>query len=234
MGTSSDHSGGSGGAWKGAKLASTQFAKHGDRRQAYRALGRLVTALGGAAAVAAGSKAAVLGMQRAGSLLGAARDEGLDVALEQAGMGELVGKPADEVIASLIDLIAGSGEDREGQAARGAACDVLEALAENVESYEDLSTALESVEDLDRVIESFLTSYVYRLLLPVIEERIERLDDLEQRARRDKELREAVAAVVELRVSEGEIDSGAWPDATEDQLRELLEATLRYLEEQDF
>jgi hypothetical protein len=194
----------------------------------------LVTALGGAAAIAAGSKAAVLGMQRAGSLLGAARAQGLDVALEQAGVGDLVGKPADEVLAALVDLIAGSGEDREGQAARGAACDVLEVLAGDAESYEDLIAALENIEDLGKVIEAFLASYVYRLLLPVIEERTERLEDLEQRARRDKELREAIAAVVELRVSEGEVDPDAWPDATEDQLQQLLEDTLRYLEEQDF
>lgn len=234
MGTSSDHSGGSGGPWAGAKRASTEFAKHGDRRRAYRALGRLVIAFGGAAAVVARSKAAVVGMQRAGSLLGAAQAEGLDAALEQAGIGNLVGKPADEVIAALVDLIAGNGEDREGQAAREAACDVLESLGEEAESYEELSAALENADDLGEVLEQFLSSYIYRLLLPVIEERTERLEDLDQRARRDRELREAVAAVVELQISEGAVDPDAWPNATEDQLQDLLETTLRYLEEQDY
>ena len=234
MGTSSDHVGGSGGAWEGAKRASTEFAKHGDRRRAYRALGRLVVALGGANGLAGRSKVAAAGMRKAAMVLGGARAEGLDSSLEAAGLGHLVGQPADQVIAALVDLIAGNGEDREGQAAREAACDVLEALADESESYEELSAALEGNDDLDGLLERFLAGYIYRLLLPVLAERTERLEDLDARAQRDRELREAVAAVVELQIAEGNLNPDAWPTATEEQLEGVIEAAFRYLEEQDY
>jgi hypothetical protein len=234
MGTSTDHSGGSGGSWEGAKRASTSFAKKGDKRRAERALGRLVVALGGAGALAAASSGATAATRGLGSLLSTSASDGLGTALGQLGLSDLVGRPADEVIAGLVDLLAGSGDDREGQAARAAACDVFERLAEDADSYEGLEQALAQVDDLGSVLKMFLSSYVYWLLLPVIEERLERLDDAALRAKREGELREVVAAVVELNVSKGAFDATRWPQATEAELEALIRETLAYLEEQDY
>lgn len=234
MGTSTDHSGGSGGSWEGAKRASTSFAKKGDTRRAERALGRLVVALGGAGAVAASSSGATAATRGLGSLLSTSASDGLDTALGRLGLADLVGRPADEVIAGLVDRLAGSGDDREGQAARAAACDVFERLAEDADSYEGLEQALAQVDELGSVLEMFLSSYVYWLLLPVIEERLERLDDAALRTKREGELREVVAAVVELNVSNGSFDATRWPQATEAELEALIRETLTYLEAQDY
>ena len=234
MGTSSDHGGGVGGNWTGAKRASSSFARNGGDRNAQRALGRLVQALGGAAAVAAGSSAAAAGAERLGALLGAASAEGLDSALDQAGLPDLVGGSAEDVVAALIDSLAGSGDDREAQAARAAACDVFEELAEDADSYEDLAASLSGLEQIDDVMERFLSAYIYWLLLPVIDERLERREDPELRARRDKELREVVAAVVEQKVSDESFKPASWPRVTEAEAQQLLRDVLAYLEEQDF
>lgn len=234
MGTSTDHSGGSGGSWEGAKRASTSFAKKGDTRRAERALGRLVAALGGAGAVAAASSGATAATRGLGSLLSTSASDDLDTALGRLGLADLVGRPADEVIAGLVDRLAGSGDDREGQAARAAACDVFERLAEDADSYEGLEQALAQVDELGSVLEMFLSSYVYWLLLPVIEERLERLDDAALRTKREGELREVVAAVVELNVSKGSFDATRWPQATEAELEALIRETLTYLEAQDY
>ena len=234
MGTSTDHSGGSGGSWEGAKRASTSFAKHGDKRRAERALGRLVLALGGAGAVAAGSSGANAATRGFRSLLSSSSSQGLDAALAEVGLADLVGRPADEVVAALVDALAGSGDDREGQAARSAACDVFEHLAEDATTYEDLEEALADVDDVGSVLEVFLTSYVYWLLLPVLEERIERLEDASLRAKREGELREVVAAVVELNVSSSGFDATRWSQATEAEVEVLIQETLAYLEGRDF
>jgi hypothetical protein len=145
-----------------------------------------------------------------------------------------VGRPADEVVAALVDALAGSGDDREGQAARSAACDVFERLAEDATTYEELGEALAGVDDVGSVLEMFLSSYVYWLLLPVLEERIERLEDAALRAKREGELREVVEAIVELNVSSGEFDTTRWSRATEAEVEALIQETLAYLEGRDF
>lgn len=234
MGTSTDHSGGSGGDWRGAKSASTSFAKRGDRRRAERALGRLVQALGGAGALAAASGGAVAAARGLGSLFGTASSEGFEAALRQVGLDDLVGRAPDEVVAALIDVLAGTGDDQEGQAARSAACDVFEELAKDADSYEALAAALSDVDAIGSVLEQFLSSYVYWLLLPVIEERLERLEDSAERAKRERELRDVVAAVVELNISKGGFDPARWPEATEQEVRSLLQETLAYLEAQGY
>jgi hypothetical protein len=234
MGTSTDHSGGSGGHWRGAKTASTSFAKKGDKRRAERALGRLVQALGGASAVSGASGGAIAAARGLGSLIGTASSEGLDAALGQVGLGELVGRPADEIVAALIDGLAGNGDDQEGQAARAAACDVFEELAKNASSYEDLAKVLADADGIGSILEQFLSSYVYWLLLPVIEERVERLDDSALRAKRERELREVVAAMVELNISKSGFNPARWPQATEADVQALLQETLAYMEAQDY
>jgi hypothetical protein len=54
------------------------------------------------------------------------------------------------------------------------------------------------------------------------------------RAKREGELREVVAAVVELNVSKGAFDATRWPQATEAELEALIRETLAYLEAQDY
>jgi len=138
------------------------------------------------------------------------------------------------VVAALIDSLAGSGDDRESQAARAAACDVFEALLEDADTYEDLAASLEGLDEIGEVMEQFMSAYVYWLLLPVIDERLERREDPELRSRRDKELREVVAAVVEQKVSDESFRPAGWPTVTESEARQLLQEVMAYLEEQDF
>jgi hypothetical protein len=193
-----------------------------------------VQALGGASNVATTSGGAIAAARGLGSLIGTASSKGLDAALQQVGLFDLVGRPADEVVAALVDVLAGSGDDREGQAARSAACDVFEELAKDANSYEELAAALTAADEIGAILELFLSSYVYWLLLPVIEERLERLDDLTLRTKRERELREVVAAMVELNISKGGFDPTSWPQATDAEVQTLVQETLTYIEEQDY
>jgi hypothetical protein len=230
MGTSSDYSGGSGGRWTPAKYAATSFSKHGGRGRAERALGLLVAALGGASAATSNSQAARQGARRLASFFSAASAEGMDAALQGRGLGELVGRPATEVIGALIDLVGGSGEDRAEVAAREAACDVLEVLAETG-TYQDLSEALPDEAGLDEMLQTFIAAYVYRLLLPVFVERFERLEDVDKSAARDREVRETVEAIVAARFAEDTIKASSWTtEAADAQIDALFREVFNYLE----
>ena len=231
MGTSSDYGGGSGGRWTPAKYAATSFSKHGGRDRAERALGLLVAALGGAGAATSNSQAARQGARRLASFLSAASAEGIDTALQERGLGELVGRSAAEVVGALIDLVGGSGEDRTEVAAREAACDVLEVLAE-AGTYEDLADALPDEGGLDEMLQAFVAAYVYRLLLPVFIERFERLEDVDKSAARDREVRETVEAIVAARFADGTIKASTWTsDALDAQIEALFAEVFGYLEE---
>lgn len=231
MGTSSDYGGGSGGAWTPAKYAATSFSKHGGRERAERALGLLVTASGGASGATSNSQAARRGARRLASFFSAASTEGLDAALQGRGLGELVGRPAAEVVGALVDLVGGSGEDRVEVAAREAACDVLEVLAE-AGTYEDLAEALPDEAGLDEMLQAFVAAYVYRLLLPVFVERFERLEDIDKSAARDREVRETVEAIVAARFADDSIKASSWTsDAADAQIEALFKEIFQYLEE---
>jgi hypothetical protein len=231
MGTSSDYRGGSGGSWTPAKYAATSFAKRGGRDQALRAFGRLVIALGGAASVAASARQARTGAQRLGALYGNVAESGLAAALERAGLEDLVGRSAEEVVDALIDFIGGAGEGRDDQAARDAACDVFEELDE-VESIEDLERDLLAFGSVEEILGRFLGAYIYRLLLPVIDERLERLDDNDLKAARDREARQTVQEMVRLRVEERDLSAVAWTgEAANDLVGDLLADCLAALED---
>jgi len=111
MGTSSDHSGGSGGPWTPFKRAATSYAKHGGADRAGRMLARHVATLGGAAAAAASARTGTTAAQRLGGLLAGVATEGLTPTLERFGLADQVGRDRFEVLDALITYIAGSGSD---------------------------------------------------------------------------------------------------------------------------
>lgn len=199
MGTSSDYSGGTGGAWTPYKRAATSFATHGGRDRAERVLARQVGTLGGAAGAAASAAAGV----RAARLLAAFLAGGVSEAGEPrtfdfaaVGLGELVGADRSEALDALVDAIAGEGASLEAQAARAAALDVLaDLLLDEDLDFADVRLDADAVRAL---LARFLAFYLYNRAAPIIEERLNRLNDAALAAQRDQEIRAVVTAVVDL------------------------------------
>ena len=198
MGTSASNSGGTGGAWTTFKRDASTFARLGGEDRAAKTLGSYVAALGGAAtAVAAAGAGISTGQSLAALLAGSTGPTGVAGGLETVGLTHLLGADRFTILSDLLDRFAGAGSDLEAQAARNALLDVLDELLP-----EDGDVPLETVRlDENQVIETlqrYLIALIYNRAIPIIDERLTRLQNPQLAQQRDQELREYIAVLVRL------------------------------------
>ncbi|MFI7640551.1 hypothetical protein [Nonomuraea sp. NPDC049400] len=158
--------------------------------------------LGGAAGAAAGARAGRNGVQRLGALLAGAGGTGLENTLTSLGLATLVGQTRFDVLDELITFIAGDGDDLDSQAARDAACDVLDEVFGDADTWPELTDTAEmtvSRENLPTLLEKFLAQYVYNRV-PVIAERLSRITDPNAVRQADEEMRQIIQVLVSLRI----------------------------------
>lgn len=201
MGTSASNSGGSGGAWTGFKRNASAFARHGGRGLAARTLGGHVATLGGAAAATGAAAAGVrTGQSLARFLAGSTGPTGVAGGLEAVGLAHLVGADRFTVLSGLLDRFAGPGSDLETQAARDALLDVLDELLPDDGDVPLDQVRLNEAAVLD-LLQRYLSALVYNRAIPVIDERLTRLENQQLARRRDRELRDFIDALVRLRTA---------------------------------
>lgn len=210
MGTSTDRTTGSGGAWTPLKHATASYVRGltsgspTTRTFAQRVLARHVPVLGGAAAAAAGARSGRNGVQRLGALLAGVGETGLEDTLTSLGLDSLIGRTRFDVLDELITFIAGDGNDLDSQAARDAACDVLDEIFGDADTWTELSDTTDitiSRENLPSLLESFLAQYVYNRV-PVIAERLSRIADPHAVHQADEEMRQIIRVLVSIRLPE--------------------------------
>lgn len=228
MGTSASNRGGTGGAWTGFKRDASSFARLGGQGRAARALGGHVAALGGAAAATGSAGAGIrTGQTLARFLAGSTGPAGLAGGLEAVGLAGLVGADRFTILSELLDRFAGPGSDLEAQAARDALLDVLdEVLPEDDVALDEVRLDEASVIDL---LQRYLSALVYNRAIPVIDERLTRLQNQQLAQRRDRELRDFIEALVRLRTQETKPLSVDWSGAGG---RAFIEQMLRAVYEQ--
>ena len=202
MGTSADATGGKGGDWTPLKRAAWSYARAaggdgGDRPRAERLLARHVPVLGGAGGAAGSAVAGSGAMQRLAGFLAGMAGPGLGPTLAGTGLAGFIGRDRFDVLDALTTMIAGDGADAEAQAARDAACDVIDELFGDADSWEELEATALSAEDVEQLLESFLASYVYNRV-PVVAERLGRLTDPQAVARADQEMRDIIRDLVAI------------------------------------
>lgn len=201
MGTSTDRSSGAGGAWTPLKHAAASYvrgigtASSGDR--ARRVLARHVALFGGVGGAASSARAGTTGIQRLGALLSGLSTGGLDEVLESMGLGSLVGQDRFAILDELVTLIAGDGGDLDSQAARDAACDVLDEMFADADSWAELSESAVTADQLIALLEQFLTLYVYNRV-PVVAERLSRLTNPTVARQADQEMRQIIGDLVAI------------------------------------
>lgn len=233
MGTSTDFSGGRGGAWTGYKRAATAFAKNGGRERAGIVLARHVATLGGSAGAVGSASTGRGAAQRLGGVLASIAGEGLGPTLDAYGLGHLVGRERFEVLDGLIDAIAGDGDDLESQAARSAAVDVVDELLPD-ENDPDLAAGALSEDQVRELLVRYIAAYIYNRAAPVIEERLNRLGDPAQALARDIEIRDYVRSIVELRLADTDTLSIDWQgQAGASVVQRILNGTYEMIEAYD-
>lgn len=198
MGTSASNAGGKGGAWTGFKRDASWFARLGGQGRAARALGGHVAAFGGAAAATGSARAGIrTGQSLARFLAGSTGPTGLAGGLEAVDLAHLIGADRFTILSELLDRFAGPGNDLEEQAARDALLDVLdEVLPEDDVALAEVRLDEASVIDL---LQRYLAALIYNRAIPVIDERLTRLQNQQLAQRRDRELRDFIEALVRLR-----------------------------------
>jgi hypothetical protein len=184
MGTSTGYGMPTGGDWTPLKTDATQFVKDDGNGPISPAklLRSYLRAHGGASGIArgdggraqggggrrgsggpGGSGARKVG-RNIGSFLSAVGSIGLDGALREAGLVHLIGKPAAEVSAGLLDALSDPGSTLDDHAARIALAKLNDELLAGTETYEDVGHALAEVLDqqgLVSILARFFGYYVY-------------------------------------------------------------------------
>jgi len=198
MGTSTDFPGGKGPEWRDLRRATTDYAKSGGANLAERVLARFGAALGGAAAATAASTATIGSTQRLADVVsGLGSEQGLEGALERAGLGHLVGQSRWDVLGALIEEVTGAGAGLEDAAITAAACRVFEELFPDQDSWEELAAVRLGEEEVVAIIERFVAECVFGRIAQAVDARLA-AHDPHDRERRNRELREFVAQLVSL------------------------------------
>lgn len=203
MGTSADRSAGSGGNWTPLKIATTSYVRgigrSGSGIRAQRVLARHVPLLGGSAAAASTARAGTTGVRRLGALLAGVGSTGVAPTLEALGLIRLVGRDRFVVLDELVTFIAGDGDDLDAQAARDAACDVLDEVFGDADSWEELAAIGVDQAQLATLLERFLALYIYNRM-PVVAERLSRLTDPAAMRQADQQMRQIIADLVAIQL----------------------------------
>lgn len=201
MGTSADRAAGTGGNWTPLKHATSAYVRGLGRTdstgRARRVLARHVPLLGGAAGAAGSARAGRSGVTRLGGLLAGLGTGTAGQALTAIGLSHLVGQDRFTVLDELVTYIAGTGDDLDSGAARDAACDVLDEVFGDADSWEELNQVSVDRDQLGTILERFLALYVYNRV-PVVAERLSRLTDPVAMRKADQEMREIIADLVAI------------------------------------
>ena len=201
MGTSADRSAGSGGAWTPLKHATNSYVRGIGRSdsttRAERVLARHVPLLGGPAGAASSARAGSAGIRQLGALLSGIAANGVAGTLTTLGLSHLIGADRFVVLDELITFITGDGDDLDAQAARDAACDILDEVFGDADTAEDLAAVTVDETELATILERFLALYVYNRI-PVVAERLSRLADPTTMRKADQQMRQIISDLVAI------------------------------------
>lgn len=190
MGTSKGYQAPTSPQWRQLKAEITRASSSGNvsDAQGRQILGNFIRTNGGSHGMSSGGGGADAGStgsgraaRRAGSNLarfaGAVASQGLAKALDDMGLGHLVGKSAGEIVHTLVNELCDDGSTLEEVDARKAMSDLNSKLLENTTTYEEVVQALEQQmrpESLGPLLFQFFGYYLYHRFRRVFFERLVR------------------------------------------------------------
>lgn len=181
MGTSTSYS--APGSWGPLKREVTTAASAGaaSAATAGRVIGHFIQQNGGAARICsgAGSGGTIGGSagravaQRLGGFISAVGDVGLAEALRREGLSDLAGRPAQEILAALLDRIGGPASTIDDVDARTALARLQEELLRDARTPEDVERVLqEQAASLDVMLHNYFGAYLFEQFCRVFFERL--------------------------------------------------------------
>ncbi|MDO7854564.1 hypothetical protein [Hymenobacter convexus] len=123
---------------------------------------------GGGSRGGVGGRAGRSAARRLGSFAYTLGSQGLAPALQELGLGNLIGSNAESIQDALVDVLCEDGGLLDEGDARAAMDDSLVELLDGAQNYQDVETALTdslSAANLREVLYRFFGNYIYRQLL---------------------------------------------------------------------
>jgi hypothetical protein len=250
MGTSAGYNMPKGGDWTPLKYDATRFARHGGHGSINpkSLLGRYLQANGGAQAIAQGrggssghsasryrigSSARSAG-DKLGGFLSSIATKGLDITLQEDGLGHLIGKSATEICAGLLDILTDSANTLDDHATRKALSDVFYDLFKPDTPYEDIEQELNQSLDekgIMLIIADFFGYYLYELFCRDFYEDWQKKVGIDQTKRSLWQVKNCIFAEVESKFASKSIDSiGLSGSAGKNLAEQIMQDTLEIFE----
>lgn len=188
-------------SWRGPKALMTRWARGSDSVSLGSVARSYVRASGGPRGAAASSVHGRATTARIGGFLADGLRNGFAQAAQNLGLGDLVGRDAQFVLASFIDLLVPDGALLEGAAARKAG---IETLSELFRRFDVETNGLDALDALDptgmlELVELSVTNFVNERFQQELVFRIEKGAISEQRANKlSGEVKGFIAGIVRL------------------------------------
>jgi hypothetical protein len=178
-----------------------------------------------------GGRAARNAGRNLGGFLSGVRAVGLDEALREIGLSDLIGRPAEEVAAGLLDSLADPGSTLDEHAARLAMAKMNDELLKGAQTYEDVGRVLAAALDrqgLARILAGFFGHYLYeRFCRDFYENWVKRVGS-SQAARSLKSVKDCIESSLKAKLTGRDVTRVNWRGReglrfTEQVMQETLE-----------
>jgi len=163
---------------------------------------------------------------RFGGFLAGVQNNGLSQTLVDAGLGNLVGKPSQEVMRGLNEYLVGPSSLLEEDIARWALLDYQNDVLGACETYADLEAAFAALlarDNIGSIMKSFFGNYLYRLFKTHFAERIMKAaGSLQSAKERFRLIKDTIALKLNLLTFEQDLSSINWRGADGQRLSQAI------------
>lgn len=160
-----------------------------------------------------GRSSAIHTARNLGRFLSRVGEVGLDTALRERGLGNIVGKSAGEVAQALLDEFAGPASTLENALVREALADVRDEMLENAETFEDVERCLDSTMDqigVFGILASFFGHYIFKMFCRnFYEEWLKKVGDA-RAANSLQQIKDYVISSLRAKLANRKIDAVDW------------------------
>lgn len=138
---------------------------------------------------------------------------GLDEALREAGLEGLIGRPAAEVMAGLLDALAAPAGTLDEHAARKALEVINAEMIGGAKSYAEVKGALKNALDkqgLERIVVNFFGEYLYQNFLRSVYKDWAKKVGADQAGRRLKSIRDCITSALKSKFVNRDVSKVRW------------------------
>lgn len=186
---------------------------------------------GGAGGAAGGTSAAVGTARNLGGFLSSVADVGLERALRERGLENVVGKSASDVTDRLLEEFAGPASTLDNALARESLAEIRDEILSDAETFEDVEKKLNAAIDelgIFGILASFFGHYIFKMFCRnFYEEWVKKVGETKATASL-KEIQEYISSSVRTKLVGRKVTTSDWKkdegaQITENVLRETLE-----------